>query len=80
MRQAAIRCRIRYGLCVCIRVGHFLTDVFDGIGGFKEDPPQFHAGQGQVDLLKFAFLEKVSRVFHTDLCEALLSKLRDDVA
>ena len=80
MRQAAIRCRIRYGLCVCIRVGHFLTDVFDGIGVFKEDPPQFHAGQGQVDLLKFAFLEKVSRVFHTDLCEALLSKLRDDVA
>ena len=80
MRQAAIRCRIRYGLCVCIRVGHFLTDVFDGIGVFKEDPPQFHAGQGQVDLLKSALLEKVPRIFHADLREALLSKLRDDVA
>ena len=80
MCQATIRRRIRYGICVCIRVGHFLADVFDGIGVFKEDPPKFHTGQGQVDLLKIALLEKISWIFHADLRQAFLSKLRDDVA
>ena len=80
MYQTAIQRRIRYGICVCIRVGHFFADIFDGVGVFKEDPPQLHTGQGQVDLLIIALLEKISRIFHADLCKALLSKLRDDVA